>query len=54
MSRRGDDPGYFLSAEFWADRYRDAVTGALTTSQAWRERIARKALEDATPKDGHP
>lgn len=28
--RKGDEPGYFLSKEFWIDRYRDFIAGKLS------------------------
>jgi len=43
--RRGDQPGYFLSAAFWADRYRDQISGEFTTRETIRARQAKAALE---------
>lgn len=47
-TRKGDRPGYFLSAEFWADRYRDLAAGDLTTEDVWRKRQAKQALLEAS------
>lgn len=46
MTRRGDEPGYYLSAEFWADRYRDFVVGRFTdraTIQKRQEDLAEES-----------
>lgn len=44
MSRKGDEPGYYLSTEFWTDRYRDFVIGDFTTRETIRARQAKAIL----------
>lgn len=47
--RLGDQPGYFLSTSFWADRYRDLAVNDFTSREKWMALQAKQALTEATP-----
>lgn len=42
---RGDEPGYYLSLDFWTDRYRDLAIGDFTSRETIRARLLKQIAE---------